>query len=264
MLSGRRFGSGLGGAPESGFSQINLDLGGLEGRSFEMRFRYSHDDLRAGSLVTGAGASEGWFLDDIVGEGLESVVVVAESAFTAASFTLDGIAGQLTPFLNFEEELEDRFLIEVMGFYDGESTGYGKPFVLRVRSSYEDFLADYFTEAQQADALVSGAAADPEGDGLTNFMEHAFGTDPLASTVWPVSISMTSGQSPTPLFQFSQNPLASARFVLEMSGDLEGFSEISSSSSSVSAGVLLEAALQPDPALDPLPAKAFFRLRVQP
>jgi hypothetical protein len=46
---------------------------------------------------------------------------------------------------------------------------------------FEEWRTAHFTPAQLADPQISGAAADPEGDGVTNQDEHVFGTHPLAS-----------------------------------------------------------------------------------
>ena len=43
---------------------------------------------------------------------------------------------------------------------------------------FETWQKDNFTEAERADALLSGPMADPDGDRLANLLEHVFGTDP--------------------------------------------------------------------------------------
>ncbi len=44
--------------------------------------------------------------------------------------------------------------------------------------SFTGFTGAHFTPAERADPLVSGPAADPDGDGVPNLLEYAFGTDP--------------------------------------------------------------------------------------
>lgn len=50
----------------------------------------------------------------------------------------------------------------------------------------------YFTPAQVANALIGGANADPDGDGLTNFQEWAHGFDPLTRDANPVTFDVKS------------------------------------------------------------------------
>jgi len=42
----------------------------------------------------------------------------------------------------------------------------------------QDFLNEHFTVAEQGQELVSGETADPDGDGMNNRFERAFGLDP--------------------------------------------------------------------------------------
>ncbi|WP_411847173.1 hypothetical protein AAFN60_07010 [Roseibacillus persicicus] len=250
----------IGGGNEGSFNQVDVDLKGLEGRAFELRLRYQHDELRNESLTTGAGANQGWFIDNFTFEGLEEVTTLSEETFTTNSFTLDEIASLLSPHLSFDSELEDRFIVSVSGLHDGESTGYGKPFVIRVRSSYEDFLAQHFSESERADPLLAGLDADPEGDGLSNLVEHAFGTSPNEKDQWPTEFGLTAGN---PALTFPWNPDASVRYALQMSTDLTAFEDILATDSITSQGELLEVTLEPDSSLLPLGEKAFFRLRVE-
>jgi hypothetical protein len=59
--------------------------------------------------------------------------------------------------------------------------------VLR-QSRFGGWLADHFpTLETQKDIHLVGATADPDGDGVTNLMEYAFGTDPTESETEPSS-----------------------------------------------------------------------------
>jgi surface-anchored protein len=46
---------------------------------------------------------------------------------------------------------------------------------------YDDWRLAEFSAPQAADPLISGPAADPDGDGFSNLLEYAFGGDPLVS-----------------------------------------------------------------------------------
>lgn len=53
---------------------------------------------------------------------------------------------------------------------------------LAVSLTFEDWKQDEFTEVEQADPLISGADADPDRDGIENFLEYALGLSPKIST----------------------------------------------------------------------------------
>ena len=63
---------------------------------------------------------------------------------------------------------------------DGDILTYG-PYTLTVDGpghTYDDWAAEHFTAEELADPSISGRAADPDGDGLTNAQEFLAGTDP--------------------------------------------------------------------------------------
>jgi CotH kinase protein/Chitobiase/beta-hexosaminidase C-terminal domain/Lamin Tail Domain len=55
--------------------------------------------------------------------------------------------------------------------------------------SYAAWLGDYFTAAEIADPLVTGALANPEGDGLANLTEYAVRTNPWRASNHPVRVT---------------------------------------------------------------------------
>lgn len=57
-----------------------------------------------------------------------------------------------------------------------------------VRLTYNQWKVEHFNPAEQADPLVSGPGADPEGDGIPNAVEYAFGFDPWSPDLVPVTI----------------------------------------------------------------------------
>ncbi len=74
----------------------------------------------------------------------------------------------------------------------GRFQNYGDPAVSRNRiarifgggeltqpeSGYNIWVQENFTSAEQGDASISGPEADPDGDGVVNVLEYAFGGDP--------------------------------------------------------------------------------------
>ena len=258
----------VGGTAQGSFSTIPINVDGLVGRSFEMRFRYSHQPLRNGSFQSGAAAGTGWFLDEILAEGFEAVTLVSEAAFTAASFTLDDIASSMTPFINTEDDEDDRFLLCVEGLHSGpgfnELVGYGKPYVIRVRTSYEQFKSDQFTVAEQADPLISGENADPDRDGFTNLREHVFGTNPFVANGNLMTIGgSVIGGAVNPVLSFPWNPEAGFTYQLQMSTDLQEFHDILFIESTSVNGSLLDVMLELDPSVPDSGNAAFFRLNIE-
>jgi len=59
--------------------------------------------------------------------------------------------------------------------------------------TYAAWLGDYFTAAEIADPLVTGALANPEGDGMANATEYATRTNPRKSSNHPVKVSALPG-----------------------------------------------------------------------
>lgn len=255
-----------GGTTEALFSKVSVDMTGMAGRTFQLRFRYIHETVRNASFESGTSSGKGWFIDQVVATGLESVSDIYEAPFTGSSFTLDEITPILDPHLAAGTEEEDRFLICVDALHSGtgfsEATGYGKPFVIRVRDSYEDFLADNFTPTEQEDELISGENADPDGDGFVNLVEHGFGTDPNVANVQPVGIANAPGASPDPSISFTWNPDAGYGYELEMSTTLAAdFVSIPYTEELTPNGDLVDVVLKPAPSVS-LGDRAFFRLNI--
>lgn len=252
----------IGGAAETSFQEVTVDLEGLVGRTFELRFRYSHDVLRDAIFVSGVGAGQGWFLDEVVGTNLESVQVLDEASFTGGSFTLDDITSFLNPFLADGTGEEDRFLLSVDGVHSSAATGYGKPLVIRVRTSYEQFQLVNFSEAEQVDSLISGEGADPDRDGLSNLEEHVFGSDPHVANSGLMSLGGSLvGAVVEPFLSFPWNSDSDFTYQLQMSTDLLSFSDIPSTEIVTGMG-LQQVALEPAPSV-PVPGdRAFFRLKI--
>ena len=252
----------VGGAGEGSFQEVRVDLAGLVGRVFDLRFRYEHDELRDAAFVSGAGSDEGWFLDGIVGSGLETVEVLDEAPFTGNDFTLDEMTPFLNPFLADGTGEDDRFLVSVDGVHAGAETGYGKPFVFRVRTSYEQFQMENFSESQQADLSISGEDVDPDGDGLTNLMELIFGADPHVADADLMSFGgSVVGGVVEPFLSFPWNSDSGFSYQLQMSMDLEDFADIPFTETVSGSGVQ-EVRVEPAASVEVSSDWAFFRLKV--
>ena len=66
--------------------------------------------------------------------------------------------------------------------------------VISLPPTYALWKQASFTPAEQADPAISGANADPDGDGLSNLMEYAFGLDPkVADPAALPAVSMQNG-----------------------------------------------------------------------
>jgi len=79
------------------------------------------------------------------------------------------------------------------------------------------WLAAHFSSADQADPAVSGDSADPDGDGASNFLEYALGSDPRSSSAPPpLSVRATPGA----LVLDYPAPRPELRYVAETSTDL--------------------------------------------
>ncbi|MDB6133943.1 MAG: hypothetical protein JWM59_2186 [Verrucomicrobiales bacterium] len=53
--------------------------------------------------------------------------------------------------------------------------------VISVTDTFSSWAASHFSESQAADAAISGPAADPDGDGLSNEQEFVWGAQPLVA-----------------------------------------------------------------------------------
>jgi len=76
-------------------------------------------------------------------------------------------------------------------------TGYvqTRPVSLTVQTPFEAWQSEFFTPPELADTSISGPAATPAGDGISNLMKYALGLDPWTDGVsgLPVGSILTSG-----------------------------------------------------------------------
>jgi hypothetical protein len=86
-----------------------------------------------------------------------------------------------------------------------------------------DWRADYFSEVELLDATISGSLADADFDGVSNLLEHVFGTDPRdASSIDLPSVAMVSdgGEVYAELSYRLRQGLIGFRLRIEASSDL--------------------------------------------
>lgn len=109
------------------------------------------------------------------------------------------------------------------------ATGTGGSLTVIVKRPSTGWRENYFTAEERANTAVSGDAADPDGDGINNFREYAFGTNPRAKNAGagPRQTSATSGGAEYLAIAFERNRTAAdLQFVVQSSGDLVTWTDI--------------------------------------
>ena len=125
---------------------------------------------------------------------------------------------------------------------------------------YQMWLGENFASLEPVDeASVWGALADPDEDGLVNFLEYAFVRDPNVPVLAPpiVAVALAGGDVEV---TFPARDGAGLTYVLEGATDLSGFSLVSGGT--VSEGELLGLIKMRSVTL-PQSALRFFRVRVR-
>ncbi len=109
-------------------------------------------------------------------------------------------------------------------------TGSPDPFVARIHrgrgTNFDAWRKLRFSTAELAEARVSGADGDPDGDGLTNFAEYAFGKEPgnNDTSVPGVVVDGTLAQDQFTLRYERLRVLGDVALAWETSGDLKNWS----------------------------------------
>ncbi len=89
--------------------------------------------------------------------------------------------------------------------------------------TYTTWLTRFFTAAEQADPTISGSAADPDGDGVSNLIEYALGLSPRTAgatglpTVGQMTINGSTYLTLTYTQVFANTDIT---YVPQVSGDL--------------------------------------------
>jgi hypothetical protein len=105
-----------------------------------------------------------------------------------------------------------------------------EPIVGNYPLTFEVWSAGVFDAAQLADPLVSGPEADPDGDGIVNLLEFAFGLEPevrspLQGSAGVKGMPVTTVTPPTMTVEFlRRSPLVAPvlEYIVEFSDDLGG------------------------------------------
>jgi rhamnogalacturonyl hydrolase YesR len=93
-------------------------------------------------------------------------------------------------------------------------------YALKAKWTFAAFQNEYFTAAELADPSISGPGADPDGDGLNNLEEYAFGLNPHqldSRSVWP-SAAISNGY--LTLTFIRRHDVADLAYIPETSTDL--------------------------------------------
>jgi len=134
--------------------------------------------------------------------------------------------------------------------------------------AFDKWRALFWGGADATNNLVSGPAADPDADGISNFLEYAFGLLPFEASVAPavqVWVEEFDGESHLALRITRSSSAANATFLWEQSADLANWSSAADTLDLISAqslpnGLVTEQFREINPL--PLNTARFLRLRV--
>jgi len=135
-----------------------------------------------------------------------------------------GDSGRMPYMLNIYNLLGDPGLMVsgLKGAYQGKSVTSGTNGTVS-GWSYDEWKWTVFTAEQAADPAISGAAANPSGNGVPNFIEYAFGGNPLAGN-WPAALGIAATHGDTNYqveLTYKQRKSASdVNYVLDVSSNL--------------------------------------------
>lgn len=135
-------------------------------------------------------------------------------------------------------------------------------------NTYEEFVAETFTPADQMDLLISGPDVDIEGDGLTNFEEYVHARNPFLADGEQLQLTFASFGTPSTVraveLEFPwQDGMTDAEYIVERSFDLTGWTSVPFTVlNEIILNGIRQVTLQVAQ-LPPHPDKEFFQLRVE-
>ncbi|MBC8010569.1 MAG: autotransporter-associated beta strand repeat-containing protein, partial [Burkholderiales bacterium] len=105
-------------------------------------------------------------------------------------------------------------------FIHNRITGSGTLTVTSGPPSFDLFLATYFTPGEIAAGILTTVSADPDGDGLANFLEYAFELNPRVSNSAVTTLDATSGYLTLTYPRRTDDENEEMTYIVEVSSDL--------------------------------------------
>jgi uncharacterized delta-60 repeat protein len=176
----------LSGIPsEAVASTFVVTLTGADGAKVEKSFSLASVDVPSGLKVIQARYGAGATFVDVTSviaarvSGASASVSVSNSAFGG-----DPAPGQTKTLWVTYQNSTGRYVVSA-----GEGTTLTFPTVTASRTAitFDEWRSTKFSSLQMFRQSVSGATSDPDGDGLSNLLESAFGGDPLAPDAFRIA-----------------------------------------------------------------------------
>ncbi len=148
----------------------------------------------------------------------QSASVVAPGASTTVAVTFKPTAKgprRASVFVRSNDAYAALFTAELLG----EGAGI----------AFQDWQSSHFTTEEIADATISGPQADPDGDGVANFLEYAFGLDPMTPAREGLPVLNTARIDGADYLSLSFSRLKTSddlTYVVEVSSDLARWSPL--------------------------------------
>jgi len=105
-------------------------------------------------------------------------------------------------------------------------TATSGPATLVVRDAFTSWCTHHFNTTELANPAISGANADPDGDGLSNLLEYALGCSPCQSKSGPASLPALQQTAGEWIFTFQRPASAPGiAYTVQQSSDLQNWSD---------------------------------------